>query len=185
VEDVAQTYLNSLSEDLGFYENKDHGLIIQKVVLKNTEGKETSQFCPGEDLVIEVLFNAQRRIEKPYFLLIVQGTSGNCFTANMLLDGHRPEVLNGMGFITCRFKSIPLLPQNYSISMAVRAKDGHDPIMDYSNVASFTVTGNLENYGYKGEFQTLATTSTPVVVPYEWVLPDGTTVSVALSHSSK
>lgn len=184
-EDVAQTYLNSLSESLRFYENKNHGLVIQGVALKNTEGQETRQFSPGEDLVVEVWFNAQKRIEKPYFLLIVQGAIGNCFTANMLLDGHRPEFLDGMGFIACRFKSIPLLPQNYSIRMAIKAKDGHDPIMDYRDVASFTVTGNLENYGYRGEFQTLASAATPVVVPYEWILPDGTIASIALCDPSK
>jgi len=180
--DVVQAYSNSFSEGIFYFENKNYGLVIQKVVLKNAKGEETLQFRPGEDLVVEIWFNAQRRVEKPYFLLIVQGTNGPCFTANMKLDGHRPEVLDGKGLIRCRFKSVPLLPQNYTIRMAIRAKDGNDPILNYQDVASFSVTGDLAEYGYKGEFQTFASSGTPVVIPYEWVLPDGTTSKVELSY---
>jgi lipopolysaccharide transport system ATP-binding protein len=183
VEDVVQAYLNSLSQDLFCYENKDYGLIIQKIVLKNAGGEETFQFSPGEDLVVEIWFNAQKRLEKPYFLVIVQGINGNCFTANMLLDGYRPEALYGAGCITCRFKSIPLLPQSYTVRMNIRANNGTDTILNHRDVASFNVVGNLERYGYKGEFLAVASRSTPVVVPYEWILPDGTIASVALRIS--
>jgi lipopolysaccharide transport system ATP-binding protein len=183
VEDVAQTYLNSSSDGSFSYVNKEYGLVIQRVELKNAKGEETPQFCPGEDLVIELWFDAEKRVEKPYILLVVQGINGNCFAANMLLDGHRPVVLDGTGCITCRFKSIPLLPQRYVVKMAIRAKDGKEAILDYQDVASFRVVGNLERYGYEGEFQTLASTSTPVVVPYEWTLPDGAVASVSLTGS--
>ena len=49
-------------------------------------------------------------------------------------------------------------------------------IINYQEVACFSVVGDLAEYGYKGEFLTYARHSTPVVVPYEWRLPDGTTV---------
>lgn len=185
VAEVTQRYLNSLSEGLINYENKDQGLVIQRVILKNAEGKETFQFSPGEDLIVEVWFRAERRIEKPYFALVVQSAIGRCFAANMLLDGYRPEVLYGTGIITCTFKSLPLLPNTFNIMMAIRAIDGKDFLMNYQDVASFTVTGNLGKYGYKGELQTLTSHSTPVVVPYEWKLPDGTIAKVALSAPSK
>lgn len=181
--EVVQTYLDSLTEKEFSYENREYGLVIQKVVLKNDKGEETRQFCPGDDLVVEIWFNARSRVEKPYVLLIVQGVRGNCFTANMLLDGHRPEVLDGAGCITCWFKSIPLLPQSFIVKMSMLAKDGKDLILNAQDVASFSVVANLEEYGYKGEFQNLAPRSTPVVVPYEWKLPDGTIASVSLSGS--
>ncbi|MEA2541977.1 MAG: hypothetical protein QOH35_3343, partial [Acidobacteriaceae bacterium] len=38
------------------------------------------------------------------------------------------------------------------------------------------------DYGYKGEFLTWAVRSTPVVVPYEWKLPDGSTAAVSLAE---
>ena len=59
--------------------------------------------------------------------------------------------------------------------MIVRAANVKDMIIDYQEVASFSVVGDLAEYGYKGEFLTMRVHSTPVVVPYEWRLPDGTT----------
>ena len=103
----------------------------------------------------------------------------------MLLDGNKHEILDGTGKIKCRFKSIPLLPQSYTIRMAIRAKNINDVILSYEEVAYFNVTGDLADYGYKGDFAGWASRATPVVVPYEWTLPDGTTASVALTLPSK
>jgi lipopolysaccharide transport system ATP-binding protein len=180
-DDVVEQYMAGLSDGSFFYENKDCGLIIQKVALRNAKGEETSQFYPGDDLLVEIQFKAEKRLEKPYFLVLVQGNNGTCFTANMLLDGYRPEVLDGAGSITCRFKSIPLLPQRFTVRLNIRVSNGQDAVLSMRDVAYFNVVGKLEEYGYKGEFQMLASRSTPVVIPYDWVLPDGTTASIALN----
>ena len=42
--------------------------------------------------------------------------------------------------------------------------------------------GDLAEYGYIGEYLKFARTSTPVVVPYEWQLPDGKTITVSLNR---
>jgi lipopolysaccharide transport system ATP-binding protein len=160
------------------------GLVIQKVKLKNSHGEETNLFQPGEDLIIEIIYDVKTRLEKPYITVGVIGVSGPCFTANMLLDGARPEAMEGAGTITCRFRSVPLLPQNYLIKMGVRAKNGLDVIIEYQEVANFKVTGDLAKYGYKGEFMERASRYVAVVVPYEWGLPDGTNASVSLGKSS-
>jgi lipopolysaccharide transport system ATP-binding protein len=176
---VVEAYFAGLSA--GFGHHQRDGFAIQKVSLKNERGEETRQFCPGEDLVVGIDFDAQKYIEKPYFTVAIQGNKGYCFTANMLLDGHRPKYLEGKGSISCRFRAIPLLPQRYTVKMAIKANNGKDPIMDYEDLGSFNVIANLEDYGYKGEFQTRVSEATSVVVPYEWQLPDGTVESVALT----
>jgi lipopolysaccharide transport system ATP-binding protein len=179
---IIEDYFNHVSNQLSFScTNPDYGLIIQKVVLKNGRGEESSQFSPGDDLIVEISYDAQKRIESPIIALGVLGISGSCFTSNMLLDGHRPDCLEGAGQISCTFKSIPLLPQNYKVKMIVRSSNVKDVIVDYQEVAYFSVVGDLAEYGYKGEFLTWALRSTPVVVPYEWRLPDGTTAAVTLS----
>ena len=183
VDEVIEAYFNSVSNERLFScENPDYGLTIQKVVLRNEYGEESSQFRPGEDLAVEISYDARRRVEQPIIALGVLGINGSCFTSNMLLDGHRPECLEGTGKITCTFKSIPLLPQSYVVKMIVRAANAKDLIVSYQEVAGFSVVGDLTEYGYKGEFLTWALRSTPVVVPYEWRLPDGTTASVALNR---
>jgi lipopolysaccharide transport system ATP-binding protein len=184
-DDIVEDYFNSVAGGQSFScTNPDYGLTILKVVLKNHYGQETSQFRPGENLIIEISYDAHKCIEKPIIALGVLGVSGSCFTSNMLLDGHRPDLLNGAGKITCTFKSIPLLPQNYTVKMIIRSANVKDLIVNYQEVAGFSVVGDLAEYGYKGEFLTYARHSTPVVVPYEWRLPDGTTAAVSLNRST-
>jgi hypothetical protein len=115
------------------------------------------------------------------FVVGVLGINGSCFTSNMLLDGHTPKYLEGKGTITCIFKSIPLLPQNYWIKVGVRSESITSMIVPYQEVARFTVSGDLAEYGYKGEYATYAVHATPVVVPYDWIFADGSVVSVALN----
>jgi len=181
VDSVVEDYFSRFSTSSGQQLRGDYGLAIEKVVLKNDGGQETRQFCPGEDLIIEITFDAQKCLEKPYFILVVRGQKGNCFTANMLLDGHRPKLLNGKGKISCRFKSIPLLPQRYTVQLAIKANNGIDVLMPYEDIGLFIVTADLVTYGYKGEFQTRVSEATSVVIPYEWQLPDGTSATVSLS----
>jgi lipopolysaccharide transport system ATP-binding protein len=181
VDSVVEDYFSRFSTSSGQQLRGANGLAIEKVVLKNDGGQETRQFCPGEDLIIEITFDAEKCLESPYFILAVRGQKGNCFTANMLLDGHRPQFLNGKGKISCRFKAIPLLPQRYTVQLAIKASNGRDVLMHYEDIGSFIVTADLVTYGYKGEFQTRVSEATSVVIPYEWQLPDGTSATVSLT----
>jgi len=181
VDSVVEDYCSGFSTSSRQQLRGADGLAIDRVVLKNDRSQETCQFCPGEDLIIEITFDAQECLEKPYFTLAVRGQKGNCFTANMLLDGHRPKFLNGKGKISCRFKAIPLLPQRYTVQLAIKANNGRDVLLHYADIGSFIVTGDLVTYGFKGEFQTRVSEATSVVIPYEWQLPDGTSATVSLS----
>lgn len=183
-EDVLDSYFESVSRATSFScESADYGLTIHKVVIRNANGEESSRFFPGDDLAIDVFYEAEKRIEKPIIALGVFGINGTCFTSNMLLDGNRPDCLEGVGRISCTFKSIPLLPQMYTVKLIIRASTITDTIVPYQEVGSFSVAGDLAEYGYKGEYLTYASRSSPVVVPYEWTLPDGRNVSVSLSRT--
>jgi lipopolysaccharide transport system ATP-binding protein len=185
-DEILDDYFNDTSKELSFsFANQDYGLVIQKVVLRNDRGEETSQFCPGEDLIVEIYYDARKPLTEPYVIVGVQGINGSCFTANMLLDGHQPQMLAGAGMLACRFKSLPLFPQSYSVKMSFRMNNASDMIVNYQDVAYFSVVGDLTEYGYKGEFLSRASRSTSVVVPYEWSLPDGTTAAVSLMQPHK
>lgn len=184
-EDVIEEYYGDLSKELNISRtNPTYGLAIDKVVLRNDRGEEANHFRPGDDLAVEVSYTASSPVERPRLALGVLGVNGSCFTSNMLLDGHSPEFLEGSGRITCTFKSIPLLPQSYSVKLSVRTTTGTDLIIPYQDVAYFNVIGDLADYGYKGDFVTYAPHSTPVVVPYEWQFPDGSTIPVSLNRAS-
>lgn len=182
VDDVAQAYLRTLSKGSFNYLNPQYGLAIEDILLKNSHGEISQQFHPGEDLTVEVLFDAKKRIERPYVWIAVDNSRGPCFAANMLLDGHRPEALEGAGRLVCKFKALPLLPQDYTIRMAIRTSK-KDAIVAPQDVATFSVTADLRKYGFKGEFLSLASKSTPVVIPYEWILPHGTIAEMDLKSN--
>lgn len=183
--EVIESYFNDLSRDLKISRsNAGYGLTIENVLLKNDRDEECNQFQPGDDLIVEVWYDAQSRITRPLLAMGVLGLHGACFISSMLLDGHCPEFLEGRGKIRCRFKGIPLLPQSYSVKLSVRAADAREMIIPYQEVAYFNVVGNLAEYGYKGDFETYASRSASVVVPYEWQLPDGSSVPVSLSRAA-
>ena len=183
VEETIAAYFDEMSGERPFFcESRDYGLTIHGIVLKNAEGRKCSEFHPGDDLVVEIDYEARECLDRPYLILSVQGKNGTCFTANMLLDGNRPNELFGRGKIACRFKALPLLPQSFSIRMSLRTNNGSDMIVKYQDVAYFHVVGDLRDYGFKGELLSRASNSTPVVIPYEWDLPDGTVSPVSLKH---
>jgi lipopolysaccharide transport system ATP-binding protein len=182
IERVVDGYSSVPQQLKAVLSNPDFELTVFDVRLKNQVGIYCSTFRPGDDLIVEMSYEAKTPIALPHFAIVVQSFKGSCFAANMLLDGHQPEVLHGIGQVACTFKSIPLLPQNYTVQLAIRAKNGKDQIIGYHDVAHFAVSCSLADYGYKGEFMALAAQSTSVVVPYQWHLPDGTTASVALDR---
>jgi len=182
-EEVTDRYFESVSSKANFScIHTAQGLKITKVALKNDQGVDSRQFQPGDDLVVEISYEAEKRIARPTIALGIVGISGSCFTANMLLDGHRPDFLMGAGNLSCTFRSIPLLPQSYTVKMRIQGADPSETIVSYQEVASFDVTGDLSDYGYKGDFIKYARHSTPVVVPYSWVLPDGSIARVGLNR---
>jgi lipopolysaccharide transport system ATP-binding protein len=182
---VLADYFNDVTVQSGFAHNAEYGLTIERVALKNSHGQEVTQFAPGDDLIVEVSYQAERPIETPMFAIGVVGATGSCFTSNMLLDGHRPSMLEGRGRIVCTFRSIPLLPQTYTVKLSVRAATASDMIIPYQEVGGFNIVGDLADYGYRGDYLHWARTSTSVVVPYEWQLPDGRTIAVDLSCSQE
>jgi lipopolysaccharide transport system ATP-binding protein len=186
VDDVMHAYLSTLNEGGFRFESEEQGFTITGVSLRNSRGETAPRFSPGEDLIIEVSYEARRSIEQPHFLFAVQGPQGVCFTANMLLDGQRPDVLSGTGRLLCRFRAIPLLPQTYAVRMSIRSNDGRESILKLQDVASFSVDGSLEESGFRGElFHRHVARSTSVVVPYEWTLPDGSIRPVAIRPHSE
>jgi lipopolysaccharide transport system ATP-binding protein len=175
VEEVTQKYLESIAKGSFQFVSRTHEFAIESLTLRNGVGELTSRFSAGDDLLVEVAYQANRRIERPVVILVVQSVHGLCFAANMLLDGCRPAALDGKGTIACRFRSIPLLPQGYTLRLGIlRGGAGREWILPMQDVGSFTVAGGPEDYGFQGDdFHGVASRSTPMVIPYEWLLPDG------------
>jgi lipopolysaccharide transport system ATP-binding protein len=181
---VIPKYLNAVTEGLVQGTTHDEEVIIENIVFRNARGKKTRNFTPGDDLVIEVHFQARRRIRKPHFWVSIIGQYGSLFGATMLLDGHCPEYIEGNGMIACIFKSVPLVPQLYTVRMGVRGEDGMTLVTTTKDVGFFNVMGKMKDVGFSGKLaEVFSWGAIPMVIPYEWRLPDGQVASVKINRS--
>ena len=181
---VVTRYLSAVAE--GTLRGQSDGPVqVTQVVLRNSAGQPTTTFSPGDDIEVLVHYTAKRRYYRPYIWISVGGRSGGIFSANMFIDGQRPEYIEGQGVIGCRFQSVPLMPQSYTITMAIREPD-RSALFEPQPVAAFNVVGPLSDCGLMGESaDSLAEVSTPIVVPYEWYYPDGKRTMVRIDPSRK
>jgi lipopolysaccharide transport system ATP-binding protein len=155
-------------------------LRVHCVVLRRDDGQVASSFRPGEPLLVDLHYEAREPVDRPCFWLGVVSQYGSLFAANMLLDGHRPERLEGSGVLTCRFAGLPLLPQLYVLRLGVRARDGLTTLVRTVDAGHFAVSGAARECGFFDELaDNHAANSAPVLVPYEWRLPDGRTGAYA------
>jgi hypothetical protein len=184
-DDVTTKYLATLSSGAFQFENRERGFAIQEVLLRDGEGRRRTAFAAGDDLVVDIAYESESRLAAPYVQVLIRSLHGTCFAASMQLDGHRPAYLEGSGRLACRFRSIPLLPQPYTVHVGVRASDGREWIVPTQEAVSFTVAGGPEDYGFRGEeFHSLVSRATSTFVPYEWELPDGTVSGVGLARNA-
>jgi lipopolysaccharide transport system ATP-binding protein len=180
VGETTQAYLNSMTSGHVTLENPRYGFSIKRVAIHNGKGNTSAHFAPGDDLVVELYYDSSKVIRNPYAVLFVRSLAGPCFVANSLLDGHRPSTLEGEGVLRCRFRSLPLLPQTYTVTLALKS-ELREAIIDHTEIASFSVSGDLQSRGFHGEYKGYASKSFPVMIPYEWTLPDGAVRSVDLA----
>ncbi|MFA5026611.1 MAG: ABC transporter ATP-binding protein [Candidatus Methylomirabilota bacterium] len=144
-------------------------LVVEGVRLLNGAGEETQQFLYREDLQVRLAYTCRERLMRPAFTLTVRGGEGRIFQASMLLDGSRPDCLEGPGEVECAFRGIPLAPGSYHVVASVRAADGVGYLMFPQVVGYFTVAADLLNYGWTAETAPACLPEVaPVIVSHEW-----------------
>lgn len=156
-------------------------LTIEQIVFRNSRGEKKIDFAPGDDVTVEIHFRARKRIRRPYFWVRILSQFGPIIGADMTLDGHRVECIEGAGMTLCTFKSIPLLPQVYTVRAGVYSEDGINTLAMGSGF--FNVLGKMADFGFRSDIADMqAWESAPVVIPYEWHLPDGRAIAVEIGR---
>ena len=123
---------------------------MHSVVLRDGGGQPSNHLSPGDDLVVDVHYEADGpdRIARSS-RSSSRASTARAFSADMRLDGGQPRFIEGEGRVVCRFKDVSLLPQSYTVRMAVKAGN-RDPIIDLQEVGAFTVAGDLKAFGFTG-----------------------------------
>lgn len=91
---------------------------ILDVVFRRHDGRECSEFKTGDDLVIEVRYWAHRRIEKPVFIVDIDGRKGAHVTAiSTRNDGVVIDSIEGESSIFCRVPRLALNEGIYTVNV--------------------------------------------------------------------
>jgi lipopolysaccharide transport system ATP-binding protein len=171
-DDVIKSYLGALTNgDVAFAPGKD--ILVKRVAIMDKRGELAQTFAPGDEMRIDVEYDALKRHDNVYFRLIISGQQGYLFAADMLLDGSYPYI-EGPGRVSVRFPALPLLPNTYSILMSIVDRSGRQNLFVLQEVASFHIAGNVKEFGLHGEIANMPKMRiAPMVLPYVWTLPDG------------
>ena len=65
----------------------------------------------------------------------------------MLVDGGAPEVLDGPAVVSCKLRSIPLLPRVYYLWASVRSEHAYGDVFDWQSVGSFRIADAADLVG--------------------------------------
>jgi lipopolysaccharide transport system ATP-binding protein len=189
-EDVIDFYLGQLGAD-----NQTSTLLksvggevdVEQVITRDRAGNATRRFRAGSPITVEICYFARHPVINPYFWVGIKSRFGPLFSANMLLDGARPGILEGRGSIRCTFEGLPLLPkQTYSIVLGGRLGNGRTRLLKATEVTHFKITGTAEDLGFRGEPAEIEVgNSISAFIPYYWEFANGQRVSVDPLHGQE
>ncbi len=151
-------------------------LKITRLSFTDAAGHEREVFQTGEDIVMQIEYQAIRPIERPHFVVSTADAQGGppLFLASMLVDGQAPRCVSGQGVIKCRFKSLPLRPRAYQVWGEVWGSDRARLLVNWQRMGAFRVVDSpnesLRDLG-KGGIRHMRADA-PVIVPYEWEYED-------------
>ncbi len=182
---VVADYFASLSAGfLAPLSSSEHGddLKILSVSFREPHGNAAIEFPFGTDIQVEVRYQARVPLPRPYFWVAITCRGGALMEANMLLDGVRPECIEGEGVLSCTFLGLTILPGTYTVLLGARRQDGVSLLVRSGEVGYFIVVGTATDVGYRSEVaDSFLSTASPFFAPYEWRFPDGRVERVGLS----
>ena len=133
------------------------------------------QFGDNIEVEVEVELNALSDFEMPYVWIAIKSHRGPVTNASGLIDGYKTtKFTKGKNIIKCTFFNVPLLPDQYTLHMGIRAGDGVTLITDSKDVAVFSISTVLSDVGLNDVLaDTIAGDSVSPIIPYQWEFNDG------------
>jgi len=115
-------------------------LELERAACYDSKGVERYAFSTCDDLEIRLHLRALQPLSYPHVSIgISDGRPGNLALCSMLVDGGAPEILEGSAVVSCKLRSIPLLPRVYHLWASVRSEHAYGDVFDWQSVGSFRV----------------------------------------------
>lgn len=133
---------------------------LTQVVLCDSEGHPVKEIRRGDALEVRISYRCHRRVETPVFGVALHRDDGTLvYGTNTYVDGVHLEPITKEGFITIRYRSLPLLGSTYLFTVAVFGSTAQNaPPIDYREQRySVKVWPRTEEQG-------------SAYLPHDWVL---------------
>ena len=175
----------------GYFEpgkfSSNEKVIIKSALIQNQRGEQTETFNVGDDLIVNVTLESEEEYIEPHIAIIIKSNLGAVTVANTMLDGFKTGKLRkGKNLISCTFKNLPLLPQEYFLSIAMRENDARVPLTTSKEIGYFVVVTRMKDLGVEGEVaERMAADSMSPLIPYEWNFGNGNIQSFNLFNNVK
>ncbi len=100
----------------------NHKVLFKKVCLLNSEGQETTQFETGDDVTIYAEYKKNEDVKDAYFAydIIREDDGMYCCANNSKFRAKMPVNITKDGCVTCKLKSLPLMPQRYFVDFILK-----------------------------------------------------------------
>ncbi|MEO8416653.1 MAG: ABC transporter ATP-binding protein [Ginsengibacter sp.] len=162
-------------------------VVIKSASICNQRGEQTETFQVGDDLVVNVIIESENEYVAPHFFIAIRSNFGGVSGASTMLDGNNSiRFKKGENAISCTFKSLPLLPQQYYLSMGIRGSDARAGLTASKEIGYFTINTRMKDLGVDGEVaERMASESVSPLIPYEWNFGNGIIKSFNLFNNVK
>jgi len=121
---------------------------IVSVALLGGQGAECQTFDTGEPVTIRIGFVAHKRVERPVFgLAIYRGDGFHVTGPNNQQAGLEIPSIQGAGSVTCTVDELPLLTDDYTLSVAVYDSSLSHAYDHHHKAYPFSVRGNRTLFG--------------------------------------
>jgi lipopolysaccharide transport system ATP-binding protein len=168
--DVSDTISKYLSYSNKESYNSDSETIVVKSVFISNQTEQTNVLEFGDDLYVEINCFAKRKVSNPSFWLSIQSIYGPIYGANSMVDGLRPDYVEGEFKLLYKFESIKLLSQEFSIHFGVRDYDLQTPLMSSIIIGTFTIVSSFSQIGFFKTQDQFSNTSAPLLRDYTLII---------------
>ncbi len=124
---VILSYLKSYMVRIGMLNVEEHGtkdVEIEEALLLDESGKETNIFEAGREMVVELHYNARKRITKPVFGFNIKTGNGiYVFGSNTQIAKTSLEFIEGRGVMRLRITPLTLKRGNFFLSLSIHSWD--------------------------------------------------------------
>lgn len=191
IDDTISQYFKKEDNSEGFFTpgkfSKDEQVVIKEVSIQNQSGELTETFHIGDDLKVNLVLESAQDFVEPHVAIVIKSNFGAICVASTMLDGNKTGKLKkGENRISCTFKNLPLLPQEYYLSVGMRTHDARILLTTSKEIGHFVIATRMKDLGIEGEVaERMAADSVSPLIPYEWNFGNGNVQSFNILNNVK